>query len=59
MYGDTDLLFCMHAVGGTTEPILCRVTLHKEEDGSFRLSTSNDYPGTPLIPVGQETIVVQ
>ena len=59
MYGDTDLLFCMRAVGGTTEPILCRVTLHKEEDGSFRFSTSNDYPGTPLIPVGQETIVVQ
>ena len=59
MYGDTDLLFCMYSVGGTTEPILCRVTLHKEDDGSSRFSVSGDYPGTPLIPEGQETIVVQ
>ena len=59
MYGDTDLLFCMYAVGGTTEPILSRVTLHKEDDGSFRFSLSGDYPGELLVPSGQETIVVQ
>ncbi len=59
MYGDTDLLFSMRAIGGTAEPIIGRVTLHKEEDGSFRFIPVEGYSCEPLVTQGQESTVIR